>query len=111
MKIIVVTPDLGAGDVPLGKLYAEAFSELGHETFFLAQNSRVTDISFVGKSFSYFKRTLSPITGTSERSENLLVEKIKQCRADITVFIRCDTLSLGTIREIKKCTNIVNKTD
>ena len=58
MKIIVVTPDFGAGDVPLGKLYAEAFAELGHETFFLAQNSRVTDISFLGRSFSYSRRVL-----------------------------------------------------
>jgi spore maturation protein CgeB len=106
MKIIVVTPDFGAGDVPLGRLYAEAFAELGHETFFLAQNSRVTDISFLGRSFSYLKRTLSPITGASQISENILVEKIKQFRADIAVFIRCDTLSLGAIREIKKCTNM-----
>jgi len=106
MKIIVVTPDFGAGDVPLGKLYAEAFTELGHETFFLAQNSRVTDISFVGRSFSYLNRTFSPITGAYERSENLLVEKIKQCKADIIVFIRCDTLSLEAVREIKNYANI-----
>jgi spore maturation protein CgeB len=105
MKIIVVTPDFGAGDVPLGKLYAEAFAELGHETFFLAQNSRVIDISLVGRSLSYIKRTLSSMTGARHRSENLLVEKIKQCKADITVFIRCETLSLSAIRDIKNCTN------
>jgi hypothetical protein len=106
MKIVVIAPDFGAGDVPLGRLYAEAFATLGHETLFLAQNSRVVDISFMGRTFSYMNRNLSPISGASKRAETLLIEKIKQCKADIAIFIRCDTLSLGAVREIKNCTNM-----
>lgn len=106
MKVVVITPDFGAGDVPLGQLYAEAFADLGHETFFLAQNDGVVDISLIGRAFSCINRNLSPISGASKKSETLLIEKIKQCKADLTVFIRCDTLSLGAVREIKNCTNM-----
>lgn len=106
MRIVVIAPDFGAGDVPLGRLYAEAFAALGHETLFLAQNSQVVDISFAGRVFSRLKRTLAPITGASERSEYLLIEKIKQYKADVAVFMRCNTLSLEAVRKIKKSTNI-----
>jgi len=107
MKITIVTPDLGSGDVPLAKLYFDAFSNLAHQSKILAINPCVVDLSFIGRASAYVGRRLSRVSGANQKTEKILLRTIIGDMPDLVIFIRCENLSLNFLKEIRRYKSII----
>ena len=107
MKITVITPDLGAGDVPLAKLYFDAFSNLGHQSKIIAINPSVIDQSFLGRASTYIGKRFSRVSGANRKAEEILLRALISDMPDLVVFVRCENLSLDFLKEIRGHKNFV----
>ena len=107
MKVTIITPDFGAGDIPLAKLYFDAFNNLGHQSKIVAINPSVIDLSLMGRTTAYLGRKFSRISRANMWAEKKLYKALNEDMPDLLLCIRCENLSLDFLKEIKSNKNIV----